>query len=258
MTDRLNKALKALRIHRDTHHLFDETLELIAAIEAEPTAEPNPLIGTWEGTSRTDDGGAFITYDTAEPEVAVSGLGNPDPACKHGNRMFCAECSFSDDPEPTAEPELPGDIAQEMLDLRYENLELRAAAAEPEPRPDGFKFKRDDRVRAFAGDKNGVHGTVMCHSTFTHVKWDDDGSTGMEFDNRLEPIPTPLPDDHIDRHWIVGAWLAHEETGETFIAITKQEAVRFNGCGGRAYRTDKVKTGWSFHRDSPIQERREL
>jgi hypothetical protein len=63
--------------------------------------------------------------------------------------------------------------------------------AEPEPRPDGFKFKRDDRVRAIAGDKDGVDGTVRCHSTFTHVKWDDDGSSSMVFDNQLEPIPTP-------------------------------------------------------------------
>jgi hypothetical protein len=148
-TDRLNKALE---VWYDTHKGWNYeradvrdaiNVELLAAIEAEPTAEPTPCGHWWKANLTTTDG---------VPNAPVS-----------WHCEWCNEGWIGESPP----------------------------AAEPEPRPDGFKFKRDDRVRAFAGDKNGVHGTVKCHSTFTHVRWDDDATTTPEFDNRLEPIPTP-------------------------------------------------------------------
>ena len=70
------------------------------------------------------------------------------------------------------------------------------------------------------------------------------------------------PSDHIDRFWIVGAWIVFDGLPNTiYTPINENDAMYWSTergqCGKMVERGKRAsETGWSFHPDSPIQEQR--
>jgi hypothetical protein len=95
------------------------------------------------------------------------------------------------------------------------------------------------------------------------VDWDDGSHTNQLHISALERVPPALPDDHIDRVWLKSAIIQGDNFGTALLVISGRAAVgypihRYGGIFIRDEDFDSdTDTGWSFHPDSPIQEKRE-
>lgn len=128
-------------------------------------------------------------------------------------------------------------------------------AAEPETR-----FKVGDRV-THARERD-ARGTVTSLTTVYSVQWDaGDGAEDYPDSSELEPAPPELPDDHIDRYWVQGAWIVSPD-GDPYVVTSPAAALTLRTnwrqwIHKRANIMPDGETGWSFHPNSPIQQKRE-
>ncbi len=68
--------------------------------------------------------------------------------------------------------------------------------------------------------------------------------------------PAPLPDDALERHWIVGAWIRRK--GSEPIIVLNESVCYHVEAGTELEKKCIEEAGWSFHEDSPIQTKRDL
>jgi hypothetical protein len=140
---------------------------------------------------------------------------------------------------------------------------LAAYEAEPTDGPECYcaefcprhtRNEPDDEVRV--GDRVRVlgetqEGTLEC-TGLVGVKWDDKSNFYRLHISALERVPLQLPSDHIDRFWIVGAWISRASDS---LVVIKDDGVAIDlTTYGMHYKVDQEPTGWSFHPDSPVQE----
>lgn len=119
-----------------------------------------------------------------------------------------------------------------------------------------------DRVRH---DRHGKEGIVEhvheAKATVRYTLWDSKNALQRE----LTKLPE-LPRDHIDRFWVVGAWIRHASWRNLRMKIIPETEMHGLDVGAGTIvsivRTDLSErfqeTGWAFHPQSPIQEQREL
>lgn len=140
------------------------------------------------------------------------------------------------------------------------------------PSADAPKFAAGDRV-CFGVSRNAM-GTIekvalayWVRGDVGSVVGDPETLYGGYSEDEIESAPE-LPDDHIDRHWIVGAWIVQHWEGAKdlhWIVVDEEHAI----CGklasaGSAFGYMSAERagfnrdhGYGFHPDSPIQTKRE-
>lgn len=122
-------------------------------------------------------------------------------------------------------------------------------------RADDSPFKVGDRVRNIHTERTGTLTKGVWHFV---VSWDS-GCTYSCMASELELVPD-LPDDHIDRFWVPGALIQHSANPYPVAVVMETWGVKIFGKVLQPSVTAKVNhclTGWSFHPDSPIKEKRE-
>ena len=145
-----------------------------------------------------------------------------------------------------------------LVDKNRDLIKQRPTDDSPAPR-----FQGGERV--VHKDGSGL-GTVRSASMVYDVAWDDPDDLGgdLVFDEDLKPAPAALPEDHLDRFWIPGAWFYDPSDPEFYwIVLSDTEAALIGSdpdCGACVVARHAVErdTSYAFHPDSPVQEPREL
>jgi len=125
---------------------------------------------------------------------------------------------------------------------------LRAAYRAALAAPEGTGFKVGDRVR---NRDTGEIGPIVGYG----YKVEYDGGWALEDSAALDPAPT-LPPGHIDRFWVPFAVLVNAEYAQTFIVLNESQMLAWDELSDEApcfWGKPGIKTGWSFHPDSPVK-----